>query len=1109
MASNREASCLKKGVEAQEKASNRSKGVETRSLLEGRPIKTRRRSSDQEPLKGVGPGANWMVVGSGGLSEVVEPGIIEDRSIVTTNQGIETKRQKYLTIYYQNMNSIRSKKRLETVLLSSLELDYDVFAFCETNLDASISDRMIFPETFSVYRCDRSPTNSDKTSGGGVLIAVNNRFTSTLINESNCNEEVTVKLVIDKIEIFICSIYIPPASGYQRHVSHTANVGSLVKSISPDSKVIIIGDFNLKNTTWYRDKASDLPFLPNNVRLPEESIIIDDMAAFDLRQVCGIANHNNRFLDLIFTNDEESCQVDEILPIIQHEVHHKAMGINVCLNILQYADALSAQESKVTIDMKNFDVDAVSQALLEVEWNTVFLHNEDIPETASSRIRSMLDFLNSLGVFDNIRENDSSIGNALDFNVLSFYTVVYGILLNHCRTIRVKSSRSKYPEWFDSDTIRLLKDKRKKHNKFRRSKSEHDKTAYRTAANLFNSLHRAQRCSYLNELQQNIQSEPKRFWKYVNSKRKSNLIPKNVSYNNNKAESLEDASELFAEYFHSVYRLSNAEIEQERQSPVEILPEFTIAASDIRRKILSLDESKSCGPDGIPNSFLKKCVSGIEEPLQFLFTSSIRAGLFPKFWKISHVIPIHKNGSRLTVENYRGVAILSAIPKLFESIVYDKIHPWIETKTSDVQHGFLKKRSTVTNLTECVSRTSQWMMQGFQVNTIYTDMSKAFDVININALLSVLCKNGITGSCLQWIRSYLIERTQYVKLENVRSSTFSVNSGVPQGSHLGPLLFIAVMNEFPEVLTDVFALVYADDLKMFLPIRHPKDCVTLQNALHRFTECCSRFGLKINSSKCNVITFSRKISNITYEYRLENDFIIARQSSVKDLGVELDAELTFSKHIEKVVAKANSMFGMVSRICHELDNPYTIVSIYTGLVRTVIEYAGIVWRPYYNIHNNRLERVQKKFLKYALRNLGWQAEMPEYRVLCMLVGLETLETRRKSIDALFLKDLICGRYYSPYLLSCISPYEGRSSLRSVRPFQLANRNQNFARNEPMYRMMAFYNTNVDITQLSMSREQIKMNQPSIKSDQLALLNRASFSMNILTDIPQQRQKDWS
>lgn len=610
------------------------------------------------------------------------------------------------------------------------------------------------------------------------------------------------------------------------------------------------------------------------------------------------------------------------------------------------------------------------------------------------------------------------------------------------------------------------------YNKFRRSRSDEDEDVYKQARREFKTKQRSQYEAYMNELQLNIQSNPKVFWNYVGKTRRDSGVPVNVTYKSMKADCAGQAAELFADYFNAVYS-ERSEIDVPVFSPCdERIPDITLSLDEVRKKIETLDGSKGSGPDGIPNLCIKMCAEAFALPLFELFSFSLRCGYFPMLWKISHIVPIHKKGSKLPVENYRGISILSAIPKMFESLIYDQLYSWIEPRLSICQHGFLKKRSTTTNLVEFVSRTTQWMMDGLQVDTLYTDMSKAFDVVNTGAILSVLRKHGIEGPILRWLQTYLENRTQYVKLHQSRSKAFSVDSGVPQGSHLGPLLFITVMNVLPSFLDGVYILIYADDVKIFIPVSCLKDCQNLQWNIELFSSFCRKFGLKINVSKCNVVSFSRKINTIHFEYQMGAD-VINRSFCVNDLGVQLDSELTFTEHTEKVIAKANAMFGLIKRLGKDFDDPYTIISLYIGLVRSTIEYASVVWQPYYETHKTRIESVQKKFVRFALRNLGWRDALPNYKSLCMLVGIDSLEIRRKMADALFLKDVIDDRYVSPYLAGQVSLYEGRSGLRQVRPFQIPNRVQNYARNEPMYRIMSFYNANRNQFNVEKSKEKIK------------------------------------
>jgi hypothetical protein len=202
--------------------------------------------------------------------------------------------------------------------------------------------------------------------------------------------------------------------------------------------------------------------------------------------------------------------------------------------------------------------------------------------------------------------------------------------------------------------------------------------------------------------------------------------------------------------------------------------------------------SKGSGPDGIPPRILKSCSDGFKRPLTLLFNKSLSEGVFPESWKRSYVVPIFKGGKRNLIENYRGIAILSAMPKLFELLVFDSLFFHLKSSIAAVQHGFFKGRSAVSNLMEFASLCIRRMEEGIQTDAVYTDFSKAFDRINHLILLAKLRSYGIVSKLNSWFSSYLKGRTQTVRICKHESEVIYVKSGVPQGSHLGPLLFFCL-----------------------------------------------------------------------------------------------------------------------------------------------------------------------------------------------------------------------------------------------------------------------------------------------------------------------------
>lgn len=210
------------------------------------------------------------------------------------------------------------------------------------------------------------------------------------------------------------------------------------------------------------------------------------------------------------------------------------------------------------------------------------------------------------------------------------------------------------------------------------------------------------------------------------------------------------------------------------------------------------------------------------------------------------------------IRNYRGIAIISCIPKLFEAIINKNIFAQIKNRITHMQHGFYKGRSTATNLLEFINFSLTAMDNGNHVEALYTDFSKAFDRIDIPMLLFKLQKMGIEPRLLKWLESYLTNRQQIIKVKGKTSHPIQVTSGVPQGSHLGPLLFILYINDISFILKKTKVLIYADDMKLYMEIRNQEDINIFQNEIRIFHTWCSKNLLQLNIKKCNLISFSRK-----------------------------------------------------------------------------------------------------------------------------------------------------------------------------------------------------------------------------------------------------------
>ena len=446
----------------------------------------------------------------------------------------------------------------------------------------------------------------------------------------------------------------------------------------------------------------------------------------------------------------------------------------------------------------------------------------------------------------------------------------------------------------------------------------------------------------------------------------------------------------------------------------------------------TLDTSKGAGPDLIPPSFLKRLKYPLSKILTKLFNKSLQVGTFPNQLKESHLVPIFKSGEKANIINYRGISKLSKIHNLFESMVFNKLNPFISPTIHPSQHGFESGKSTLTNLATHTTFLRLNMAKGHQIDTIYTDFSKAFDVVDHALLLFKLERYGIRGKLLEWIKSFLRNRTQRIKFQSILSEPINVKSGVPQGGVLSPLLFKTFNNDIALILLHCIISSFADDLKISIIIKSLLDVTTLQNALTALSIWCRNNGMLLNEKKCNVITFARSNNIIEGEYVI-NDTPLLRVSQIRDLGVILDSKLTMKKQIDKIVSSGRSILGFVKRRAKEFESPYLTKKFFTTFVLPVVEYVSPIWAPYRQVDCNRIESIQKQFLIFALRHLGFQGpQLPPYESRLLLIDMTPLVSRRKLASALLAFDLLQDNIKVPELRSRFIVNSNQHSTRSRR-----------------------------------------------------------------------------
>lgn len=348
---------------------------------------------------------------------------------------------------------------------------------------------------------------------------------------------------------------------------------------------------------------------------------------------------------------------------------------------------------------------------------------------------------------------------------------------------------------------------------------------------------------------------------------------------------------------------------------------------------------------------------------------------------------------------------------------------------------------------------------------------------------------GLCNVFVNWIRSYLTNRIQYVVINGYQSKPITVYSGVPQGSHLGPLLFNIFINDIVKVVKYSKCLLYADDLKLFKIISGIHDITCLQEDIDNITSWCNRNNLKLNINKCQVMTFTRKKSPLLVNYHL-NGQELARVYQTKDLGILFLPTLNFKAHTDYIIAKANTVLGLVIRSSKNFKKTSTINTLYTSLVRSILEYGVTVWNNSTLSVNQRIEATQKKYVRYFFKKINWPYDpslphwknlqnLPSYKERCKIVGIESLSNRRDNISVQFICDIVSGRIDSTELLSKINFNTPAHNTRDFKPIYLDNHRTNFIKDAPLSYCSNKFNINFNSFDYNYTKSQIKHNLKNV------------------------------
>ena len=407
----------------------------------------------------------------------------------------------------------------------------------------------------------------------------------------------------------------------------------------------------------------------------------------------------------------------------------------------------------------------------------------------------------------------------------------------------------------------------------------------------------------------------------------------------------------------------------------------------------------------MPAYLLKERAEELAPIFTLLFQATLRQGKIPQQWKSAHVSPIFKKADKHKPENYRPISLTSIVCKIMEHIIHSQIIHHLDNNgiLNNKQFGFRKKRSCESQLILTIDDLAKGLQNREQIDAILLDFSKAFDKVPHERLLLKLHHVGVRGTVLSWIRDFLTDRSQKVILEGKASKTSQVTSGVPQGTVLGPLLFLVYINDLPDCVTSEIRL-FADDALLYRPIHTGEDATHLTKDLERLQDWERTWQMSFNPDKCEVLRITNKRTNIISQQYSIHGAVLRTVNQAKYLGVTIKNNLDWKPHVNNICKKANSTRGFLQRNLRKCS-PKIKELAYNTYVRPILEYASPVWDPHTKDLISQIDMVQRRAARFVKSDYD-----PRHSVTQMMRDLQwqSLHERRAHSKAIMLYRITHG-----------------------------------------------------------------------------------------------------
>ena len=821
--------------------------------------------------------------------------------------------------------------------------------------------------------------------GGGVLCYINNLFTHSVVFKGTDSFECIVLSMFcssrqHSPDLTIALLYRPPNSCSSLFDTLFCTLCNL--DVSVFSNFVLLGDFNIDYFCTQSPLFSRLNSVTSSFNLTQ--------LVTEPTRVCG---NSCTLIDLIFVSTPAQVKSCHTTPPLANSDH---FGLQLNISSKSSRKRIKISQ-RVVWRYSHADSESIADILDTTDWDELL---DDDVDSSWSRWKKC--FLHTM---------------------------------SQCiPRVTIKSER-RVP-WVTHAIKQAMRKRKTLFNKAKSTGDPQDLAIYKQQRNHVLNMLRESRQAFFSNLDA---ANAKVFWKTVKMLgTKSTTFP-TISNGSTQADTSEGKAYLLNNFFYSCYNRSCPSLtpnspESNLQTNLDPsnFPEYLKCSPEYVANMLAmLDTSKSSGPDDISSMMLKSTAYSIAPSLAKLFNTSLAKGALPTEWKLARVVPVPKSDDlKNSVSGYRPISILPTVSKILEHHVSKIIvdHICEAYPISDRQWGFMLHRSSTSALISVIYDWLTALDNGQEVCVVFFDIQKAFDSVPHLPLLQKLEQIGINPYILRWVQSYLTERRQFVVVEGSCSPTLQVVSGVPQGSVLGPLLFVIYLNDVADCISGGSKInLFADDIALYRIITNPDDYLTLQADVNAIKSTLTTKYLTLNPKKCCCLFISRKrVHSIPPPCLTLGHSPLAHVSSYKYLGLTITSDLMWSIHIANICSKTRRLIGLLYRRFYKYSSPNTLLKLYVSFIRPHLEYASAAWDPFLKKDIDLIEDVQKFALKVCLKS--WNSS---YNDLLKQSNLLSLQARRHDTKLCHLYKIVNNVTFFPN-----APTQTRQltySSRSVHP----------------------------------------------------------------------------